>query len=116
MKRKVLVVDDDRLNLTLLQIGLKHKDYDVLAAENGEQALAILKAEKVDIIVLDIQMPKMNGYELVKELQMMPQGKIIPIIMLTASEHMQDVFFMEGKVCAVIWSSRSIWICSIKRS
>jgi CheY-like chemotaxis protein len=95
MKRKVLVVDDDRLNLTLLEIGLKHKDYDVVTAQNGEEALAVVKSEQVDAIVLDIQMPKMNGYDFMKELQVMPQGKI-PVIMLTASETMQDVFFMEG--------------------
>ena len=95
MNKKILVVDDDRLNLTLLQIGLKHKDYDVVTAQNGEEALAVVKAEKIDAIVLDIQMPKMNGYDFMKELQMMPQGKV-PVIMLTASETMQDVFFMEG--------------------
>jgi CheY-like chemotaxis protein len=95
MKRKVLVVDDDRPNLTLLKIGLQHKDYDVVTAENGEEALMLLKTENVDVIVLDFKMPKMNGYEFVKALQVMPQGKI-PVIILTASEHMQDVFFMEG--------------------
>jgi len=95
MKKTILVVDDDRLNLTLLQIGLKHKDYEVLTAQNGEEALAVVKAQKIDAIVLDIQMPKMNGYDFMKELQVIPEGRI-PVIMLTASETMQDVFFMEG--------------------
>jgi CheY-like chemotaxis protein len=95
MKRRVLVVDDDRLNLTLLEIGLKHKDYEVLIAHDGEEALSLIKSEKVDVIVLDYQMPKMNGYDFMKEFQVLPQGKT-PVIMLTASETMQDVFYMEG--------------------
>ena len=95
MNKKVLIVDDDRLNLTLLQIGLLHKDYEVFMAQNGEEALQAVKTQKPDIIVLDIQMPKMNGYEFLKELQALPEGKI-PIIMLTANEHMQDVFLTEG--------------------
>jgi CheY-like chemotaxis protein len=95
MKRRVLVVDDDRVNLALLEIGLKNKDYEVLLAQNGEEALALVKSEKFDIIILDYQMPKMNGYDFMKEIQVLPQGKV-PVIMLTASESMKDVFFMEG--------------------
>jgi CheY-like chemotaxis protein len=95
MKRRVLVVDDDRLNLTLVQIGLQNKDYEVVTAQNGEEALTVIKSEKIDVIILDFQMPKMNGYDFMKEFQVLPQAKT-PVIMLTASETMQDVFYMEG--------------------
>ncbi len=95
MKKKILIVDDDRLNLTFLQAGLVQNGYEVCMAQDGEEAIQSVKIEKPDAIVLDIQMPKMNGYDFLQELQMMPE-KRIPIIMLTANENMQDVFVMES--------------------
>lgn len=95
MKKKILIVDDDRLNVTLLQFSLKDKGYEICLAQDGEQALGILTSERPDLIILDIQMPKMNGFEFMNELNASMQGKI-PVIMLTANETMQDVFFMEG--------------------
>jgi CheY-like chemotaxis protein len=95
MKKKIMIVDDDRLNVTLLQFGLKDKGYDICLAQDGQEALGVLAQEKPDVIILDIQMPKMNGFEFMNELNASMQGKI-PVIMLTANETMQDVFFMEG--------------------
>ncbi len=95
MKKKIMIVDDDRLNVTLLQFGLKDKGFDICVAQDGQEALGVLTKEKPDLIILDIQMPKMNGFEFMNELNSSHQGKI-PVIMLTANETMQDIFFMEG--------------------
>ncbi|MBP6342657.1 MAG: response regulator [Candidatus Omnitrophica bacterium] len=93
--KKILIVDDDRLNTTLLQFGLRDKGFEVSLAKDGREALKVVEAEKPDLIILDFHMPTMNGYEFMNELQGTPQGKT-PVIMLTANETMQDVFYMEG--------------------
>lgn len=88
MQKCILVVDDDEMNLTRTKIILK-KDYDVLLANSGMDALHILNNEKVDLILLDIEMPKMNGFvtfQRIKELV----GEI-PVIFLTASGLENDV-------------------------
>jgi|CXWL01.1.fsa_nt_gi CheY-like chemotaxis protein len=95
MKNKILIVDDDRLNITLLQFGLRDKGYEICLANDGREALKVVVQEKPNLIILDIQMPNMNGFEFMNELRETPDGKI-PVIMLTANETMQDVFFMEG--------------------
>ena len=95
MKNKILIVDDDRLNTTLLQFGLRDMGYELCMAHDGREALKAVAHEKPDLIILDIQMPNMNGFEFMNELQGTAEGKI-PVIMLTANETMQDVFFMEG--------------------
>lgn len=95
MKNKILIVDDDRLNTTLLEFGLRNKGYEIALAKDGHEALKAVAQQKPDLIILDIQMPNMNGFEFMNTLQGTPEGKI-PVIMLTANETMQDVFFMEG--------------------
>lgn len=95
MPRKILIVDDDRLNTTLLEFSLRGKGYEVALAKDGHEALKALAAERPDMIILDIQMPNMNGFEFMNHLQGKPEGKI-PVLMLTANDTMQDVFFMEG--------------------
>jgi CheY-like chemotaxis protein len=96
MAFKVLLVDDDRLNITLLQFSLKEKNYEVTSASDGDDALKAVRAAKPDIIVLDVQMPRMSGFEFMGEIKKIPGGAEIPVIMLTANENMQDIFFSEG--------------------
>ena len=62
MKKRILVVDDDNMNLVRTKMILG-QEYDVLMAESGAEALAKLKSEKVDMVLLDIDMPEMNGIE-----------------------------------------------------
>ncbi|MBL8013186.1 MAG: response regulator [Candidatus Omnitrophica bacterium] len=95
MNKKIMIVDDDRLNLTLLQFGLKEKGYQICVAHDGKEALDVLARERPDLIILDIQMPNMNGYEFMNHINGAPEFKV-PVVMLTANETMQDVFFMEG--------------------
>ena len=88
MQKRILVVDDDSMNLMRTKMILG-KDYAVLLADSGVKALKKLKIEKVDLVLLDIEMPKMNGmetFECMKEFA--PE---IPVIFLTASGLEEDV-------------------------
>jgi putative two-component system response regulator len=78
-------VDDDATNLRMLQEILKPK-YRVYAAPSGERAMAFLGCQTVDLILLDVEMPKMNGYQMIKMLKDDPHLQQIPVIFLTAQE------------------------------
>lgn len=88
MQKRILVVDDDSMNLVRTKMILG-KYYDVLFAESGMEALDKLKEEKVDLILLDIEMPKMNGIETFQRMKNLPVE--VPVIFLTASGFEEDV-------------------------
>lgn len=88
MKKRILVVDDDNMNLVRTKMILG-QEYDVLMAESGAEALAKLKGEKVDMVLLDIDMPEMNGIETFERMKSFASG--IPVIFLTASGLEEDV-------------------------
>ncbi|MBF0620171.1 MAG: response regulator [Candidatus Omnitrophica bacterium] len=96
MPKKILLVDDDRLNITLIQFGLKEKRYDVVTAADGAEGLECVRQERPDLIVLDVQMPRMGGFEFMNELKSVSGGADIPVLMLTANENMQELFLSEG--------------------
>ncbi len=96
MPHKILVVDDDKINVTLVKFGFAEQNYEVVVAYDGDEGLKVLEKEKPDLVVLDIQMPHMNGYEFVGELKNKPGFEKTPVIMLTASENMEDIFRVEG--------------------
>jgi two-component system, OmpR family, alkaline phosphatase synthesis response regulator PhoP len=81
---KVLVVDDEVYILHILDFSLGAEGYEVVTAANGEQAIEKAINEKPDLIVMDIMMPKLDGYETCKRLKEMPETKSIPILLLTA--------------------------------
>jgi len=81
---KVLVVDDEEYIQHILNFSFGAEGYDVVTAADGEEAIKKAKSEKPDIIVLDIMMPKMDGYEACKRLKTDPSTKSIPVILLTA--------------------------------
>ncbi len=80
----ILAVDDDKNTRRLIHAVLEKEGYTVTGAENGEEALKILETEHIDLIVLDIMMPKINGYELTETLRDM--GNEIPILMVSAKQ------------------------------
>ncbi|MBU4077384.1 MAG: response regulator [Euryarchaeota archaeon] len=88
-KSKILVVDDEQLNVELME-GILSKDYDVVTAMSGTEAL--IKVEKTfpDIILLDVMMPNMNGYAVCKNLKSSPATMSIPIVMVTALKEKED--------------------------
>ena len=89
MKPKVLIVDDDPINIELLE-GYLSKGYDILKAHDGNEAIIIVEATPPDIILLDIMMPGMNGYEVCKKLKDDPKTNHIPIVMVTALHETED--------------------------
>jgi len=83
-KGRILVVDDEIYIVHLLDFSLGMEGYEVITALDGEQALENLKTEKPDLIVLDIMMPKLDGYEVCKAIKSSPETRHIPVILLSA--------------------------------
>lgn len=83
-KKKILLVDDERDIVTLVTPRLVANKYDVVTAFDGEEALAKVKEEKPDLIILDVMLPKMDGYKVCNLLKTDSKYKKIPIIMFTA--------------------------------
>lgn len=82
--RTILTVDDEGSARKLVKLLLEREGYRVLTAANGEEGLVLAKAERPDLILLDLMMPKMNGHEVLRRLKRDPDTKHIPVIMLTA--------------------------------
>lgn len=81
---QILVVDDDKNTRLLLKAVLQAENYNVFTAENGEQALEVMDREHIDLVVLDIMMPKMDGYEFTKTLR--ENDNNLPILMVSAKQ------------------------------
>jgi two-component system alkaline phosphatase synthesis response regulator PhoP len=90
-KQKVLVVDDERHIVRLVQVTLEREGYEVVSAFDGKDALKKVASEKPDLIVLDVMMPRMDGFEVLKHLRADP-ARYTPVIMLTAKAQDVDVF------------------------
>ena len=88
MARKILVVDDTRNVQLMLKDFLETQDYQVLTAYDGKEALEVIQAEDPDIILLDIMMPRMDGYQFISHLR---KESSIPVIMITAKQQEEDV-------------------------
>ncbi len=90
MPEKILIVDDDIETLRLVGLMLQRQGYKIVAANNGQQALTMTKMELPDLILLDIMMPDMDGYEVTKQIRSDESTKGIPIIMFTAKSMVDD--------------------------
>jgi putative two-component system response regulator len=99
VNKSILIVDDNAMNLKLLQEILK-KDYKVFPAPSGERALAFLEKATPGLILLDLEMPGLNGYDVIQRLKNEPRWKEIPVIFLTAQESraMEEKAFQMGAV------------------
>ncbi len=96
-QKKILVVEDNPLNLRLVEQALAFLNINLMKAINGEQALTMASEEKPDLIILDIQIPKIDGYEVTRRLKNDPELKQIPIVALTAYAMKSD----EEKILAI---------------
>ena len=92
MAQKILVVDDERHIVRLVEVNLERAGYDVVTAYDGVEALEQVEEEDPDMIVLDVMMPRMDGFDVLKNLQSDPEYKDIPVIMLTAKAQDADIF------------------------
>ena len=92
MPKKILAVDDERHIVRLVEVNLQRAGYEVVTAYDGREALEKVKAEKPDLVVLDVMMPYMDGFEVLKNLKSDPTTAEIPVIMLTAKAQDADVF------------------------
>ena len=88
---RILVVDDVEMNRDLLSRRLRQQSHTVVTADNGREALEKIRAEPFDLVLLDIMMPEMDGYQVLAELQGDPALKHIPVIMISAVSEMESV-------------------------
>jgi two-component system, cell cycle response regulator len=89
-KPRILIVDDDSLNIKLMKAKLPAEKYESLTASNGQQAIAIADRDLPDLILLDIMMPDMDGFAVSRLLKQNPHTREIPIILVTALEGLDD--------------------------
>ena len=90
-KRKILVVDDDPTMVKLINVNLKLNNYSVVEATSGEQALDVLNSDPLDLVVLDIMMPGVDGWEVLKRIRGNPETQEMPVILVTAKTQDSDV-------------------------
>jgi two-component system cell cycle response regulator len=90
MTARILVVDDAELNTMLLEAKLSSEYYEVIAADNGPAALELAESELPDIILLDVMMPRMDGFEVCRRLKANPRTTDIPVVMVTALSDVAD--------------------------
>lgn len=91
-KKKILAVDDEKHIVRLIQVNLERAGYEVSTAYDGLEALRAIEENRPDLIVLDVMMPQLDGFETLKRLKANPNTAEIPVIMLTAKSQDADVF------------------------
>lgn len=83
MSKKILIVDDSSSVRTIARTALREHGYEVIEAANGKEGLEKLSADRVHLVVSDVNMPVMDGISFLKELKSRPTSKFVPVIMLT---------------------------------
>ncbi len=91
VKAKILICDDDPLLLDLMEYRLRAKGYGVVKANDGAEALAIVRSERPDLVVLDAMMPKSDGFEVLTRIKADPLLSDTLVIMLTARKTEKDI-------------------------
>ena len=92
----VLAVDDQPTNLRLLDAVLTPRGHRVITAQSGAEAFALLESEDVDIVLLDIVMPEMDGHEVCRRIRSTPATEFLPVVMITASGTEQRLAALES--------------------
>ncbi len=91
MAYKILVVDDEPTIVRLMEFILARQGHEMIVAVNGEEALQKIKTHQPDLVLLDIMMPRIDGYEVAQRLRADPQTAELPIIMLSAKAQDEDI-------------------------
>lgn len=90
IKKRILIVEDEPHISQLVKVILKKNDFEVLQAFIGQEGIEIAKREKPHLIILDVMMPKMDGFEVAKILSRTKETKNIPIVMLSSATQFKD--------------------------
>ena len=96
MRARILAVDDNPRNVKLLVELLKVHDYDVVSAESGEAALKLIAEQKPDLVLLDVMMPGMSGYEVCEAIRGNPATAVLPVVLVTALDAQERVKGLEA--------------------
>lgn len=104
MAKKILVVDDEKNILQMISQSLTKARYNVTVSEDGKDALEKVNNDKPDLIILDIMMPYLDGFEVLQALKRKPETRNIPVIFLTAKNNDMDIFkgWQAGVNCYLI--------------
>ncbi len=101
MTAKILIVEDHPLHMKLMEMTLKDKGYTLFRAIDGPEGLAIAERERPDLILMDIRLPRMSGFEVARRLKANPELRHIPIIALTAHAMASDRESMAKSGCDI---------------
>src|SRR5436190_52562 len=93
---RILVVDDTQPNIRLMEALLAPRGYEIVAASSGEEALRLVEETKPDLILLDIVMPGIDGYEVCRRLRAEATNRVLPVVMITASGDEQKLKALEA--------------------
>ncbi len=93
MRKKILIADDNRAITEVLQLNFSLLGYDVQVASDGEEAERKCRTLRPDVLILDVMMPKKNGYKVCRNLKLDPDTSKVPIILLTAKNLKEDVYW-----------------------
>lgn len=88
---RVLIADDNEQNRELLDAYLADEGYELLMSTDGQETVDVINAQQPDLILLDIMMPKMSGYEVCEQIKANPETRDIPVLMVTALNEMGDI-------------------------
>jgi DNA-binding response OmpR family regulator len=89
--KRVLVCDDDPVILRLLQVNLELEGYDVITGRNGEEAVSLAAANAPDLVILDIMMPRLDGYQACEQIKNNDSTRDVPVIFLSAKAQQSDI-------------------------
>ncbi len=90
MNKTILVVEDNPDNREIMSAVLRHRGYDVVEAEDAETALALVSDRKPDLVLMDISLPRMDGYEATARLRALPHTAAVPVIAVSAHAFLQE--------------------------
>ncbi len=90
-RKRILLVDDSVTSTMVGQMVLRHESYDVTTAHNGAEGMKKATADRPDLILLDISMPIMNGFQMLRELRQTDEAKSIPVIMVSSCGEIDDM-------------------------
>ncbi|MEA2485862.1 MAG: two-component system, OmpR family, alkaline phosphatase synthesis response regulator PhoP [Actinomycetota bacterium] len=90
-KKRILICDDDPAILRVLEVNLEIEGYQVFAAQNGEEAVEVATKELPDLVILDIMMPRLDGYQACEKLKANDATRDIPVVFLSAKAQQSDI-------------------------